>query len=184
MLIKSQGEVHDLKVGYLYELLEIIDMKLLKINECISKSTSSNLDEFFERGEYFIGIGFVAIQQHLNESLIGMGLKQVDAYSLGVKLPTGISCIWIINAAANWWKHEPEWHNSEYFKKKDISKDGKKSAEKILAISSLTEYALSNVLASFSESQELSFIKNIVPYIEQWTKEVFANRVKASHEKS
>ena len=171
LLIKSQGKVHDINLGQLCELLKIIDIKLFEINECISKSIDPESDGFFDQGEYFIGIGFVAIQHHLSESLIGMSIDKKDAYSLGTIHSSGISSIWIINAAANWWKHEAEW-----WEKKKVPKNGERAAEIIMDISNQTEYALSNVLASFSESKDLSFIKSIIPHIEIWTQKVYANK--------
>lgn len=176
MLINSQDKVHDITIGQLCELLKIIDAKLCEINECISKSIDPESDGFFDRGEYFIGIGFVAIQQHLSESLIGMDLDKKEAFSLGIIHSSGISSIWIINAAANWWKHEAEW-----WEKKKVPKNGERAAEIIMDISNQTEYALSNVLASFSESKDLSFIKNIIPHIERWTKEVYAKKSDNKH---
>ncbi|MEH6473436.1 MAG: hypothetical protein V7752_19575 [Halopseudomonas sp.] len=135
--------------------------------ECISKSIDPESDGLLDRGEYFIGVGFVAIQQHLNESLIAIDINKKDAYSLGLTHPIGMSSISVINAAANWWKHEAEW-----FKNDHVPKNGERTVEIIMGISNQHEYALSNVLSSFSESKLLSFTRNIVPHIETWTKEL------------
>lgn len=161
MLLINEDKVKDIAFFQLLELLEVIDSKLYEIDEYISKSADPDSDGLLDRGEYFIGIGFVAIQHHLNESLIGMEVGKKEAYSLGSIHSSGISSIGVINAAANWWKHEAEWFVN-----------GKGESEIIMGISETREYALSNVLASFSESKCLSLINNIVPHIEQWTKEL------------
>ena len=161
LLLINESKVKDITLYQLRELLDLIDSKLYEIDECISKSADPDTDGLLDRGEYFIGIGFVAIQHHLNESLIGMEIGKKDAYSLGSIHSSGISSIGVINAAANWWKHESEWFIN-----------GKGESEIIMEISETREYALSNVLASFSESKCLSLVKNIVPHIEQWTKEL------------
>ncbi|MEJ6121904.1 hypothetical protein MT390_08460 [Vibrio sp. 2-Bac 85] len=171
MLIGSQNKVYDLALGPLCEFLQIIDLKLSEISDCISKSIDPESDGLFDRGEYFIGIGFVAIQQHLSESLIGISPDKKEAYALGTTHSSGVSSIWIINAAANWWKHETEW-----FKNKKIPKSGEWTVEIIMDISNQYEYALSTVLASFSESKELSFINNIIPHVQNWTKEIYSKK--------
>ncbi len=165
MLLVGENGVEDIELSRLCELLEVIDSKLYEIEECISKSVDPESDGLLDRGEYFIGVGFVAIQQHLNDSLIGINFNKKDAYSLGPTHSSGISSISVINAAANWWKHEAEW-----FKNGNVPKNGEHTVEIILDISNHHEYALSNVLASFSESKCLSLTKNIVPHIEEWTK--------------
>lgn len=169
MLIGSRNKVYDLAIDQLCEFLQVIDVKLFEINDCISKSIDPESDGLFDRGEYFIGIGFVAIQQHLSESLIGMKPDKKEAFILGTTHLSGVSSIWIINAAANWWKHESEW-----FKNKKIPKNGERTIEIIMDISNQHEYALSNVLASFSESKDLSFIRDIIPHVEKWTKEIYS----------
>jgi hypothetical protein len=169
LLLFHENKVKDLALYQLCELLDVIDSKLCEIEECVSKSLNPESDCPLDRGEYFIGIGFVAIQQHLSESLIGMKLGKKESYYLGSTHSSGISSIWVINAAANWWKHEAEW-----FKNKDVPKGGEYTVEIIMGISPQHEYALSNVLASFSESKSLSFIKNIIPHIEKWTEELHA----------
>ena len=120
-----------------------------------------------ETGEYLIGVGFVAVQQHLNESLMNKYLNKNDAFSLGPIHSTHASSISIINAAANWWKHESEWHRLG-----EVPRNGERTYNTIMDISNQHDYALSNVLASFSESKNLSFSESIVPCIEEWSKTI------------
>ena len=90
--------------------------------------------------------------------------------------PTSIS---VINSAANWWKHEAEW-----FKNGNVPKNGERTFETIMGISKQNEYALSNVLASFSETKTISFIECIVPHIEQWTRELVSHMKLKMHNKA
>tara|TARA_R110001606_G_scaffold399101_1_gene580713 strand:- start:3236 stop:3766 length:531 start_codon:yes stop_codon:yes gene_type:complete len=165
LLVDENGVTVNTELFRLCKLLEIIDSKLYEIEACISRSVDPESDGLFDLGEYFIGVGFVAIQQHLNDSLIGIDLNKKEAYSLGPIHSSGVSSISVINAAANWWKHEAEW-----FKNDNIPKNGKHTVEIIRGISNGHEYALSNVLASFSESKCLSLTKSVVPHIEEWEK--------------
>lgn len=167
MLLSYNEKIINTDLEQLCELLIMIDTKLFDLDNYISKSLDPDSDGLFDRGEYFIGVGFVAIQQHLNESLIGININKKELYSLGPIHSSGYSSIWVINASANWWKHESEW-----FKNNEVPKNARKTIEIITAISKQHEYALSGVLASFSESNSLSFMQNIIPHIEIWNKEV------------
>ena len=169
MLLYSGTEVWDMQLQTLTEFLEFIDSKLLQIESEASESFDPDAMGLFDRGEYFIGIGFVAVQQHLNESLIEKYLKKNDAFSLGPVHSSNASSISIINAAANWWKHESEWQRLE--------QTPNNTYKTIMGISEQQDYALSNVLASFSDSDELSFTKSIIPCVEQWTKEIMEEAI-------
>ena len=170
MLLTHKNVVIDISLYQLTEFLQLIDSKLNDIYECISESINPESDGLLDRGEYFIGIAFVAIQQHLTESLIGMKTTQKVAYSLGKIHPSGETAIWVMNAAANWWKHEAQW-----FEKGEYPSDGNFAFHIIMTISNQHKYALSNVFASFSESNRPSFINDVIPYIAQWTKQIHAS---------
>lgn len=174
MLLTSCGEVKDLNLHQLREFLEIIDAKLHVIDKSISQSVDPGSDGLLDQGEYFIGVGFVVIQQHLTDSLIGTNLRKNESLSLGEMHPSGVPSISVINAAANWWKHEAEW-----FKEGKVPKNGL-TFEIVMNISNQYDYALSNVLASFSESKSLVFVDHVIPHIEKWTN---ALRVKTEHPK-
>ena len=161
--------VKGLNLYQLREFLIIIDAKLYEIDQCISRSADPDSDGLLDQGEYFIGIAFVAIQQHLTDSLIGINLSKKESFSLGVIHPSGVPSISVINAAANWWKHEAEW-----FKNGNVPRNGEHTFEIIMDISNQYEYALSNVLASFSESKSLTFIEHVIPHIEEWKEALYA----------
>ena len=187
MLFILENKVQDLELGRLCEFLEIIDTKLNEIDQCILKSAEPISDGLCDQGEYYIGIGFVAIQHHLIDSLIALDINKKEAYSSGLTHSSGVASVAVINAAANWWKHEAEWFKNGYFLLNDggsheltldIPKNGERAFEIIMNISNQYEYALSNVLASFSKSKRLSFTRNIIPHIEEWTKVLCVDLVK------
>lgn len=167
MLLSSDGNVKDLNIRLLCDFLEVIDYKIKEIEKCISKSVDPESDGFYDQGEYFIGLGFVAIQQHFTDSLIGSSICKRESLFLGELHTSGIHAISVMNAAANWWKHEAEWSKCG-----EIPKNGVRTFEIIMNISEQYEYALSNVLASFSESESLSFGENVVPHIKKWTEAI------------
>lgn len=167
MLLSYESEVHDTQLPMLESLLEYIDIQLLKIQACIDEGYDADALGIFDSGEYLIGVGFVAVQQHLNESLMSKYLKKHEAFLLGPIHSNNASSISVINAAANWWKHEPEWHLLGA-----VPKSGEHTYNTIMDISNQYEYALSNVLASFSETKKLSFTEFIIPRVEEWSKAI------------
>jgi len=167
MLLSFEDEVHDTQLPILTVFLEYIDTELLKIQDRVDAGYDVSSTGAFDIGEYLIGIGFVAVQQHLNESLMNNYLKKNEAFSLGPIHSTNASSISIINAAANWWKHESEWHRLG-----EVPRNGERTYNTIMDISNQRDYALSNVLASFSDSKKLSFSESIIPCIEEWSNAV------------
>ncbi len=115
-------------------------------------SSDPDTDGLLDKGEYFFGVGFVAIQQYLVDTLIFTGVKKVEAYNLGDMHASGITYISLINFAANWWKHESEWTDQE-----QVPKNGQRTFDNILNVTNKHEYALSIVLGSICGQEDLSF---------------------------
>lgn len=129
MLLVCESGVEVIELHRLCELSEVLDSKIYEIVECISKSVDPESDGLLDQAEYFIGVGFVAIQQYLNDSLIGININKKKALSLGTIHSSGATSVSVINAAANWWKHEAEW-----FKNGNVPKNGERTVEIIMGI--------------------------------------------------
>jgi hypothetical protein len=166
------NEFADGELGILCELLDILDEKLVEIDQLIRKSEGPESDGLLDRGEYFIGVGFVAIQRYLVETILFTGLEKREAYSLGPAHSSGETYIDLMNYCANWWKHEPEWYNN-----KIVPKNGEKSFINITNIADTPSYELSNVLASLCGSSKFCF-DSIVPYLKEWRADVHKSRKK------
>jgi hypothetical protein len=74
-------------------------------------STSPDPDSFgiFDQMEYLAGFGFVARQTCASAKVSECKLKKREALALGPKHRIGPPMIELINAAANYCKHSPEW---------------------------------------------------------------------------
>jgi len=77
VLLSFENKVHDTQLPILTGLLEYIDTELLKIQDFIDAAFDVDSIGVLETGEYLIGVGFVAVQQHLNESLMNKYLKKM-----------------------------------------------------------------------------------------------------------
>lgn len=173
MFLVIGNEFADGELAILCELFDILDEKLAEIDRLIKKSKDPESDGLIDRGEYFIGVGFVAIQRYLVETILFTGLEKREAYSLGPAHSSGATYIDLINSCANWWKHEPEWHNN-----KVVPKNGEHSFINITNIAELPSYELSNVLSSLCGTKKISF-NSIMPYLKEWRAEVHRTRKKS-----
>ncbi len=155
----------------LQELFEMLDSKLAEIESRIEKSTDPDSNGLCDRGEYFIGLGFVAIQQYLVETTMFTGLSKSEAYKLGPMHPSGATYVGLVNACANWWKHEPEWFDAG-----EVPKMGLKNYGLVAEATDSTSYDLSNVLASFAEAGEKARFSCVVGHLKKWRSNVHEAR--------
>lgn len=167
-----EDEFVDWNLDILSELLSMLDGKISEINSQILNSSDPDYEGLCNTGEYFIGIGFVAIQRYLVDTLIGTGIDKNKAYILGPKFSSDITYVSLINSAANWWKHEAEWFNKD-----EIPRNGQRTIEHVTAIAESHEYALSNILASICGSGNIS-LGALVPYLIEWRNFVHNERVR------
>lgn len=167
-----EKEFADSELERLRELFSMLDAKLAEISASINCSTDPDSDGLCDSGEYFIGLGFVAIQQYLVETILFTGLSKTEAFKLGPIHTSGVTCVSLINACANWWKHEPEWWDAG-----EVPKMGEKAFSLVSNVTESHSYQMSNVLASFCEESELA-LGCLIPFLEEWRADVHDRREK------
>lgn len=161
MLLFFKSDAIDLKISELSDLLALLDSRLEQLSK--QTETSGDADGFgiFERAEYFIGVGFVAMQQYIIDTMYKSSISKRDALNLGSVTALGSTHISIINSAANWWKHESEW---DWYSESGISN---KTYLSISNIADPINYPLSNVLAFLIEDKSFC-LSSVIPLLEQW----------------
>jgi hypothetical protein len=168
-----ESQFADGELWRLQELFQILDKKLAEIDSRMEKSIDPGSDGLLDQGEYFIGLGFVAIQQYLVETITFTGLSKLDAYKLGPKHPSGATYIGLVNACANWWKHEPEWFDAG-----EVPMNGLKSFGPVTEVTDSPDYQLSNVLASFCDASEKVRFSCVIGHLKEWRSNVHESRKK------
>lgn len=162
-----------LTIGELASLadhLELLDSALLPINAAIKQSVDPESDGLLDRGEYLIGIGFVAAQRYIQTVYFSEGLKQDDALKLGEKLNdfgTHAHAIW---QGANYWKHEEEWYQ-KVSSGRVLEGRAKKTSDNLEHYTDCAEYACANLLNVILKGEELSLIA-LIPILKAWTEAV------------
>ncbi len=161
MLLFSKGDCFDLKITELSDLLALLDSKLEQLMEQVESSLDADSLGIFDRAEYFIGVGFVAMQQYISDTMYKSEFSRREALNLGAVTSLGSTHISVINSAANWWKHESEW---DWYSESGISN------KTYLSISNVVDpenYPLSNVLA-FLIGERKFCLSSLIPLLEQW----------------
>ncbi|MFP4312882.1 MAG: hypothetical protein ACLFR0_01030 [Alphaproteobacteria bacterium] len=176
--------------NHLQVFLRILDSELSEIDLRIKKSKDPDSEGLCDLGEYLIGYGFVAIQRYMASTYTQTNISKGDIYKHGLKLCEDLFLIEVINAGANYWKHEPEWPfvlergDTDPTEMTPISIDRtgaklskfeKNTFDVISKLTPYADYTLSNLLSEIinrvSPDTPLSF-KAVLPFIEQWRNEL------------
>lgn len=166
MLITNIGDTH---IGRLEEFLSLLDVKLKEIEKKISLACDAESEGLYDRAEYFVGVGFVAIQQYLLETLLFQGFeKKHKAWLLGQNLDCGYSDIVLMNAAANYWKHESEEYDIKFMQLKPDKKRSNYDAFVVIHdVTKNADYPLVEVLVILNQSNQLTLIE-LMPRLSRW----------------
>lgn len=176
---KGDGGVQfaDPELAYLEKLLQSIDDILSNINLKIENSIDPESDGLCDEGEYFIGLGFCAMQRYLVDVITDTKFKKSEILSIGPRNRNNIPISTIINAAGNYWKHSPEWGLFEKLNRQadnTISQLYTQFSDEIHHWYVLSRYVLSDVLADLSDGKELS-LRHCIPYLKEWRYAVHQN---------
>lgn len=158
----------DVELSYLEELLSSIDIILSNINLRIKNSTDPESDGLCDKSEYFIGVGFCAMQRYLADILQDTKIDKGVALQLGPKNKEGVAISLIVHAAGNYWKHSPEWHI--WMDKLDGR--SQKTIDRLVSHDGPACYVLSDILADLSNGEEFSLL-SCIPYLEEWRNAIY-----------
>ena len=93
----------DYQKGLTSQLINIIDER---IDELISLEEG---EEIFGYIEHIVGLGFVVLQQYMTVAYGNLQKKKKDVLSKGPKHKSGNTFAKIVDASADYWKHNSEW---------------------------------------------------------------------------
>ncbi len=188
MYLKMGGDFIDTDLVFLIEILEMLDLKLEKLNLDIQEAINCSADPdslgYFDRGEYFVGVGFCACQRYMSSTYGPIGIEKSKALKVGPNHDGGLSLATIINVAANYWKHSDEW-NSIGFKTnneeneielvirsiENLSKQQKGTVSAIETVTPWEDYTCANILASLTPGPELKLVE-LVSVLEEWRSQI------------
>ncbi|MDD9197418.1 hypothetical protein PVK62_16440 [Aliivibrio sp. S3MY1] len=170
IVTRKEGEIQfsDTDFHYLQGVLNSLDSSLSDINEKIKNSDVCDVSGLCDHGEYLIGLGFCAMQRYFFSTLQDIEIEAHVARDLGSKSVLDKPVAKLIHAAANYWKHEPEWH----IWLAELKPRSQKTIDEILHGREFADYPLSELLADLCGEKEL-LLSNCLPYLIEWRKAVW-----------
>jgi len=155
----------DFDLNFLESAVALVDGNLARLHNDSHSSPDPDAFGIFDELEYITGFGFVACQTYATAVVSRSNLrnKKHEALALGPKHRTGRSMVQLVNAAANFWKHSPEW---------SLDAPTAQAAHTIEVISSLgvdahASYPIANALHEILTPHPARFA-NLVPFLTQW----------------
>jgi len=162
MYIRIDDRFADDQLHLLSELLALLDTKIIEIYKLLATTSDPESDGLLDRGEYFLGIGIVAIQQYLADTLTLTGIEKKQALNLGPAYSEQLTFVAVLNAAANWWKH-----SAERYPNTAPRRDAVRSSEIVNEVGDSDSYELSNVLANLLRTSEVTLC-SLLPNLVLW----------------
>jgi len=166
-------EFGDAEMTYLEELLNSVDLKLLDIKNQIKATDFGDAEHLYDRGEYFIGVGFCAMQRYLFDVLENVKIDPGLSRELGPVSSNKVAVAKLIHSAANYWKHCPEWHNWL----DELGDRSQKTVDELLHGRVSASYPLSDLLADLCKEDTL-LLTNCLPYLVDWRLAVYEYKTK------
>jgi hypothetical protein len=153
---------NEFEFSFLEDAAKLIDSRLNSLEHEASVSDDPDSLGIFDKAEYIIGFGLVACQTYITASSSQLRLSKKETLKFGSQHLCGYSIVCVVNAIANYWKHNSEW---EY----PLSKQAQ---ETINIISSLqidinASYVATNALSVLLRPSEPR-IERILPFLKQW----------------
>ena len=163
MYLVTQNRVCDYDLDLLSQLLKVLDEQLERFEDECQSSEDADAFGLYDWAEHIAGIGFAACQTYLAATYPVTRVAKVDALRLGpLHSSSGRSVAAILNAAANFWKHHPEWP----LEKSKTRQDTVRAAFEDLGYAVDGEYPLSGILTELTGGQ--ARFKPILPLLTQW----------------
>ena len=178
MYIKFDDGILDDDLPFLVTLLELLDTRLTQIQLAIETSTDPDSDGLCDRGEYLIGMGFIACQRYLASTYGPLGIRKHVALNCGPRESGGASFAEIVNATANLAKHFDEWDfpSAVFRDRTGLDANQLQTIRVIETVTNWADYTCSNVLAALVGSLEIK-LTSLSPKLQAWRDELDAAHV-------
>ena len=153
----------DFDLDFLRAAAALVDASLERLDNKANASPDPDAFGIYDQAKYISGFGFVACQTYATAVVRWSKIEKREALSLGPKHRTGRSMVELTNAAANHWKHSPEW---------SLDAPGPQAKQTLEAISSLGvdtsgSYPVANTLHEMLTPHPARFA-NLIPFLTQW----------------
>lgn len=182
MYFKVDGKFSDFDLKMLCHILTLLDSSLTELQQQIDASDDPDGMGFCDQGEYLVGTGFMLCQRYLSSTFGCHNVSKDVALSIGPFHKEGRSIVGLINAAANYWKHEIEWpfatldESTGAVRVRDIDaidSRAKRTIREIEVVTPWSDYTCANLLYELTASLRLM---DLIPIFEDWRQRLNAIR--------
>ena len=153
----------DFDLDFLEAAAALVDANLDRLDREAHANPDPDAFGIFDQIEYITGFGFVACQTYATALVNRSTLRKRQALALGPKHRTGQSMAQLMNAAANHWKHSPEWSLDA------PTTQAKQTLEVIqsLGVDTNGSYPVATTLREILRPLPVRFA-NLIPFLIQW----------------
>lgn len=164
MYLILDDQVHDFDLRLLSDLLRIIDQQLDHFEKQVNgRGEEADMNGEFDWMEHVTGLGFVSCQTYLAATYPFTRVTKTEALDLGPLEPkSDRPVVSLINAAANFWKHNPEWRLKPEARRVKLIQE----AFDDVGYSTNESYPLCGILNELSSG--VARFGVVIPLLEQW----------------
>lgn len=167
MYLLREKEIWEHELNLLTETYEILDDKLEELCEQSVSCDDTDSCSYYDRIEYLLGFGLIALQTFITETGSHAGLRKHQTFLFGPMTQSGTSKIQILNAIGNYWKHREEW----VFEGGQKRKDAVNKLFEEVGYSTDIDYPISGVLTELLFPSEVRFV-SLLELIIEWRNEL------------
>jgi hypothetical protein len=153
----------DFDLDFLEAAAALVDASLERLDTEVHASSDPDAFGTFDEIEYITGFGFVACQTYATAVVNRREVGKREALALGPMHRTGRSMAQLVNAAANHWKHSPEWCLDAPTSQAKQTLDVIQS----LGVDTTGSYPVANTLHEILKPLPARF-ENLIPFLIQW----------------
>jgi hypothetical protein len=148
----------------LEKMLAVVDEQLDIMEDAFQRMPEYEAFTQFDWAEHITGFGFVACQTYITATHTFLRITKRDAMKVGPKHPeSGRPIVAVVNDAANFWKHYPEWSLQKNQKRQDIIRE----TFETFGFPAGGEYPLSGILTELTTPGNTRF-GTLVVSLRQW----------------
>ncbi|MFC1751282.1 hypothetical protein ACFL2V_21080 [Pseudomonadota bacterium] len=176
MYIKAGNTFGDVDLEFIRDFLEHLDIKFTEIGRKIKDSPDPDSYGLFDKGEYYIGVGFTIAQRYITSTYPQLNIGKKEALKSGPEIRNNLTFVEALNAGANFWKHQDEWGLDSLVSRNidELSKQAQNTIRAIEIITPWADYTCSNLLAELVGENEFK-LASLLPPLEEWRNDLDQN---------
>jgi hypothetical protein len=153
---------NEFELSFLKEAAKLVDSRLDLLELEAKESNDPDSRGIFDKAEHMVGFGLVACQTYITACISQSELTKKQALARGPQHLSGYSMVCVVNALANYWKHNSEWGEH-------ISKQAQETIEVIssLKVNIHSSYVATTALSTLLQPNE-PCIARLIPFLKQW----------------